>query len=65
MFFLERLRNHIIVKLGIKSVPGIISSTKLPMPPNAPFHPPKLKKKMIAERGAQKISEISPRAGMA
>jgi len=54
-----------MVKLGIKSVPGSISSTKLPIPPSAPFHPPKLKKKMIAERGAQKMSEISPKAGTA
>jgi len=54
-----------IVKLGIKSVPGNISSMKFPIPPKAPFHPPKLKKKIMAERGAQKISEISPRAGTA
>ncbi len=41
-----------MVKLGIKSVPGNNSSMKLPMPPKAPFHPPKLAKKMMAEMGA-------------
>ena len=54
-----------IVKLGIKSVPGNISSIKLAMPPKAPFHPPKLTKKMMAERGAQTISANSPKKGTA
>ena len=57
--------SHMMVKLGMKSVPGNISSIKLPKPPKAPFHPPKLIKKMTAEMGAQKISENSPRKGIA
>jgi len=54
-----------MVKLGIKSVPGSISSIKLAIPPNAPFHPPNVIKKVIAEIGAQMISANSPRKGMA
>ena len=54
-----------IVKLGMKSVPGKISSMKFPIPPSAPFHPPNVIKKMIAEMGAQTISANSPKNGMA
>ena len=53
-----------IVKLGIKSVPGSNSSTKFPIPPRAPFHPPKVTKKITAESGAHKMSAISPMKGM-
>jgi hypothetical protein len=56
---------QIIVKVGIKSVPGKISSTKLKIPPKAPFHPPKVLKKIIAEIGAQIISPNSPIPGIA
>ena len=54
-----------MVKLGIKSVPGINSSMKLPIPPIAPFHPPKLAKKIIPETGAHTMSAISPKKGTA
>jgi hypothetical protein len=54
-----------MVKLGIKNrYPVIIFLPRNCLfTPSAPFQPPKLKKKIIAERGAQKISEISPRTG--
>ena len=44
-----------MVKLGIKSVPGNISSMKLPKPPNTPFHPPNV--------DINTIEEIGPKAG--
>ena len=54
-----------MVKLGMKSVPGKISSIKFPIPPKAPFHPPNVIKKIIAETGAQMISANSPKTGIA
>jgi hypothetical protein len=54
-----------IVKLGMKSVPGKISSIKFPIPPNAPFQPPNVKKKIRPEIGAQKKSVNSPIKGTA
>src|ERR1041385_4118941 len=62
-FFLVCWRNHMIVKLGMKSVPGNNSSIKFPTPPNAPFHPPKTIKKIIPDSGAHIMSENSPRTG--
>ena len=56
---------HARVNVGMKSKPGSISSTKLNTPPHAPFHPPKVLKKINAEIGAQIISPNSPRTGMA
>ena len=53
-----------IVKLGIKSVPGNISSIKLKIPPTPPVHPPNMRKKHRAEIGAQMISANSPRMGI-
>ena len=46
------------------SVPGNISSTKLTTAPCMPALPPKAKKNVSAEIGAQKISPISPKPGM-
>ena len=40
-----------MVKLGMKSVPGNISSIKLPIPPNTPLTPPNVIIKMIEEIG--------------
>ena len=54
-----------MVKLGMKSVPGNISSIKFPTPPNAPFHPPKVAMKITEEIGAQRMSAISARPGIA
>jgi hypothetical protein len=53
-----------MVKLGMKSVPGNSSSIKSNMPPTAPFHPPNVKKKMIPEIGAQITSPNSPNTGI-
>jgi hypothetical protein len=36
------LYTHMMVKVGMKSVKGRISSTKLNRPPKAPFQPPKV-----------------------
>lgn len=55
---------QVIVKEGIKSIPGRISSTKLNTPPKAPFHPPKVRKKIKPEIGAQARSANSPRKGI-
>lgn len=49
----------------MKSSPGRISSTKLNMPPNAPFQPPNILKNISAEIGAQIISASSPTNGTA
>jgi len=49
--------------VGIKSVNGSISSAKLIMLPILPTFPPKLLKNSIAETGAQRMSNHSPRPG--
>ena len=54
-----------MVKLGTKSVHGNSSSKKLNADPKAPFQPPKVRKKMRAEIGAQIKSPNSPRKGNA
>lgn len=54
-----------MVKVGIKSKKGNISSRKLNKAPTAPFFPPKLAKNMMAEMGAQTRSPNSPRNGTA
>jgi len=65
-FLVFQLRiNHIIVKLGMKSVPGSNSSTIPNNPPIAPFHPPKVMKKIRPDIGAQTISANSPKTGKA
>ena len=55
----------VIVKVGMKSVPGNFYSTKLKSPPKAPFQPPKDIKKIMAEMGAHNTSATSPITGTA
>jgi hypothetical protein len=45
--------NHIIVKVGMKSIPGISSSIKENTPPRKPLLKPNILQKIIAEIGAQ------------
>ena len=54
-----------MVKVGIKSVKGIASSTKFKTAPVAPKRPPKDFININAERGAQIISLNSPMPGIA
>ncbi len=57
--------NQVIVKVGMKSRPGISSSIKLKIPPNNPLAPPNMRMKMSAEMGAHIISKNSPKKGTA
>jgi hypothetical protein len=45
--------NHMIVNVGMKSIPGISSSIKEKIPPKNPLLNPNILQKMIAEIGAQ------------
>lgn len=45
--------NHMIVNVGIKSIPGINSSMKENTPPKKPLLKPNILQKMKAEIGAQ------------
>lgn len=45
--------NHMIVNVGIKSIPGINSSIKEKIPPKKPLLKPNILQKMKAEIGAQ------------
>lgn len=54
-----------MVNVGIKSRPGISSSTKLKIPPKKPFEPPNVLKKIKADIGAQMRSKNSPKKGRA
>ena len=51
--------NHMIVKVGMKSIPGISSSTKENIPPKKPLLKPNMRQKITAEIGAQMISPIN------
>jgi hypothetical protein len=48
--------NHIIVNVGMKSIPGINSSIKLNIPPKNPFLNPNILQNIKADMGAQIIS---------
>ena len=56
-------QSHVSVNVGMKSRPGISSSTKLNMLPNAPFQPLNMMKNIKAEIGAQMTSASSPMTG--
>lgn len=45
--------NHIMVNVGMKSIPGINSSIKLNTPPKNPFLKPNIRQNKNAEIGAQ------------
>ena len=53
--------NHMIVNVGMKSIPGINSSIKEKIPPRKPLLNPNILQKMMAEMGAH-IS--SPKTGI-
>ena len=53
--------HHMIVNVGMKSMPGINSSIKENTPPRKPFLKPNIRQKIKAEIGAQMIS---PRTGI-
>ena len=53
-----------MVNVGITSVPGKISSTKLKILPAFPFFIPKVKRNIMADKGAQNTSVNSPKIGI-
>ena len=48
--------NHMMVKVGMKSTPGMSSSINENIPPKKPFLKPNIRQKMNAETGAHTIS---------
>lgn len=50
--------NHMMVNVGMKSIPGISSSIKEKIPPKNPFLKPNMRQKIKAETGAHIISPI-------
>ncbi len=63
-FIFEYWTSHMMVKVGMKSSPGMISSKKLKMPPKIPFDPPNMRQKIIADIGAHIKSMNSPKIGI-
>lgn len=59
-------KNQVIVKVGIRSRPGINSSKKLKRPPSRPLlFIPNMRTYIIAEIGAKSASTMGPRKGIA
>jgi hypothetical protein len=57
--------NHVMVKVGMISIPGSNSSRKAKPPPKNPFTPPNVLMYIKPEMGAHKRSKNSPKKGTA